>query len=379
MKIIDPIYETININDKDILNLIETNAFQRLSYIKQQGHTYFLHPNAVHSRIEHSIGVYELMNKVIDHLTVIGDIDFSLYERKLATVAGLLHDIGHGPFSHCFQRISGQDHGDWTIRIIQEDKEVRSILERTSGLLEDVVKILLGEDRFPIIEEMMFLSLGMDQLDFWNRDLHYSSLRLDRIPIEQLISTMRYIDHTLVIEEVGIPYIEHLIKVKKSLYDNGFGHPFVVGKDLLLQSVFKKIKEHQIPFYNSLLQIFFHKREEELKVEDFLPLTDEVIYNEMHCFARSENMEIAQLSKLYISTSQSLQWMEGIEGDFNGCKREEDHIFGIITEKKSYSSYTGGIYINRTSHFEDVLQASHLVREVVHLPTKEYMYFLKER
>ncbi|PGU10504.1 HD domain-containing protein, partial [Bacillus thuringiensis] len=94
--------------------------FQRLAYIKQQGHTYFLHENAIHTREEHSIGVYMLVNKVIEHLTEIGDIHLSKYERKLVSTVALLHDVGHGPYSHCFQQISGEDHGEWTVRIIQE-------------------------------------------------------------------------------------------------------------------------------------------------------------------------------------------------------------------------------------------------------------------
>nr|WP_306472505.1 hypothetical protein [Bacillus toyonensis] len=83
MHVADPIYGPISIHDIDILQLIDTKAFQRLAYIKQQGHTYFLHENAIHTREEHSIGVYVLVNKVIEHLTEIGDIHLSKYERKL--------------------------------------------------------------------------------------------------------------------------------------------------------------------------------------------------------------------------------------------------------------------------------------------------------
>ncbi|MEH7460254.1 HD domain-containing protein, partial [Bacillus sp. JJ1127] len=262
MQITDSVYGRVSIQDRDIIELIKTEAFQRLAHIKQQGHTYYLHPNATHTRIEHSIGVYVLINKVITHLTIIGDIDLSEYEQKVASIVALLHDIGHGPYSHCFQRISGQDHGEWTIRIVQEDRDVRAILERIPNLLEDVIKVLSEENSFPIIEELLFFSLGMDQLDFWNRDLYYSSLELEGIPIEHLISTMRFINQKLVIEEAGIPYIEQLVKVKKELYNQGFGHPFVVGKDLLLKFIFYKIQELQFPFYSPVLQNFFYKGDE---------------------------------------------------------------------------------------------------------------------
>lgn len=95
MYITDPIYGPISIRDRDILRLIDTKAFQRLTHIKQQGHTYFLHENAIHTREEHSIGVYVLVNKVIEHLTEIRDIHLSKYERKLVSTVALLHDVGH--------------------------------------------------------------------------------------------------------------------------------------------------------------------------------------------------------------------------------------------------------------------------------------------
>ncbi|PEY37555.1 metal-dependent phosphohydrolase [Bacillus cereus] len=377
MGIVDSIYGTVVIHDKDIGNLMETKAFQRLSHIKQQGHTYYLHPNATHTRIEHSIGVYVLVNKVINHLTAIGDIHFSKYERKVVSVVALLHDIGHGPYSHCFQRISGQDHADWTIRIIKEDKEVRNILGRTHGLLEDVIQVLSEENAFPIIDEILFLSLGMDQLDFWNRDLYYSSLGLERVPIEKLISTMRIVNQKLVIEEAGVPYIEHLVKVKKSLYDNGFGHPFIVGKDLLLQEIFRMMQEEKTPFVTSELKVFFNKKEGERCITDFLALNDENICNEIKILSMNKETEIADLAHLYLSSSSSLQWMERKKPN-SKINREDISILGVITEKKNYSSYTGGIFVIKDDGLYDIIHSSNYIREIVSLPLKEYTYFLEK-
>ena len=102
------------------------------------------------------------------------------------------------------------------------------------------MKALTEDGVFLIIDELLFNSLGMDQLDFWNRDLYYSNLELEGLRIEELIASMRFINGKLVIEESGIPLIEQLMKMKEGLYNNGFGHPFVIGKDLLLQSIFER-------------------------------------------------------------------------------------------------------------------------------------------
>ncbi|EJS68806.1 HD domain-containing protein [Bacillus cereus] len=369
MHFTDPIYGSVTIQDRDIIQLIDTKAFRRLDFIKQQGHTYFLHTNAIHTRKEHSIGVYVLVNKVIEHLTEIGDIRLSEYDRKLVSTVALLHDVGHGPYSHCFQQISGEDHGEWTVRIIQEDEELYTILNQTPGLLEDVTKALTDGGVFPILDELLFHSLGMDQLDFWNRDLYYSSLELDGIEIKELISTMRFIDGKLVIEEKGIPHIEHLVKAKQKLYNHGFGHSFVIGKDLLLQSIYQKITEKNLKFYTTELQNFFHK-EEDLLVEDFLPLQDEMILHEIQCFAKSEDKQLVALIQLYFSGAKSLSFQKGVEGDF----KKENTNLAVITEKKAYSSYVGGIYVFSEGQLDDILEKSPFIREIVRLPKKEYAY-----
>ncbi|MBE5106749.1 HD domain-containing protein [Bacillus thuringiensis] len=237
----DPIYGPISIHDRDILRFIDTKVFQRLAYIKQQGHTYFLHENAIHTKKEHSIGVYVLVSKVIEHLTEIGDIHLSEYERKLLSAVALLHDVGHGPYSHCFQKISGEDHGDWTIRIIQEDEEIRTILNQTSGLLENVTEALTDDEVFLII---------------------------------------------------------------------------------------------------------------------------------VKCFVKSEDVQLAALIQIYFSVAKSLSFEKGLEGDF----KKENSTLAVITEKKVYSSYVGGIYVYSEGQLEDIIEKSTFIQGIVKLPKKEYTY-----
>ena len=117
----------------------------------------------------------------------------------------------------------------------------------------------------------------MDQLDFWNRDLYYSSLELEGLRIEELIGV---INDKLVIEE-GIPLIEQLMKMKEVLYNNGFTR--LVGKDLLLQKILKDRREN-LSFYTPELQNFYER--EKLEVEDFLPLHDGIIFNELNYFEK---------------------------------------------------------------------------------------------
>ncbi|MGM9986009.1 MAG: HD domain-containing protein [Bacillaceae bacterium] len=130
MIIKDAIHGIVEIENQDIIDLIHTPYMQRLRHIKQQGNTYFLQPNAIHNRLEHSIGVYILSEKFANIFEV-----FTPYEKKVLMVSALLHDIGHGPFSHCFQSIFKLDHGDITVRMVNECAEIKEILQRTPSTM----------------------------------------------------------------------------------------------------------------------------------------------------------------------------------------------------------------------------------------------------
>ncbi|TKH50546.1 metal-dependent phosphohydrolase, partial [Bacillus cereus] len=134
-------------------------------------------------------------------------------------------------------------------------------------------------------------------------------------------------------------------------------------------TIFKMIEEKNLSFYTPELQNFFHKGEK-LEVEDFLPLQDEMILNEIQCFAKSDDVEIVSLIQLYVSTTKSLSFQKGVEGDF----RKENNNLAIITEKKAYSSYAGGIYVHSEGQLEDILEKSNFIQEIVKLPKKEYAY-----
>ena len=118
----DPIHDLIRIEDRFILQLLDTAAMQRLRRIRQLGMAYLVYPGAEHSRFTHSLGVYHLAGRAIDQLKrVSGDELFDDGKRKAILAAALLHDIGHGPFSHVFEGVTKGRHEHWTLRIVKED------------------------------------------------------------------------------------------------------------------------------------------------------------------------------------------------------------------------------------------------------------------
>jgi len=125
----DPVHRYIHVNDKVIWDLIGTREFQRLRRIKQLGTTFFTFHGAEHSRFNHSLGVYEIVRRIIDDVFE-GREQWNEKERLLALCAALLHDLGHGPFSHSFEKVFHLDHEQFTRQIILGDTQVHKVLKR---------------------------------------------------------------------------------------------------------------------------------------------------------------------------------------------------------------------------------------------------------
>ena len=138
----DPIHRYIHVKDQLIWDLIKTKEFQRLRRIKQLGTLYLSFHTAEHSRFGHSLGVYEIVRRMIDE-SFIGREAWDNTDRPLALCAALLHDLGHGPFSHSFEKIFNTDHEAFTQAIITEDTEVNEVLSRVSETFHKKLQMLL--------------------------------------------------------------------------------------------------------------------------------------------------------------------------------------------------------------------------------------------
>ncbi len=131
----DPVHRYVRVKDQVIWDLIATPEFQRLRRIKQLGTTYLTFHGAEHSRFNHSLGVYEIVRRIIQKIK--NRPAWNKEERLVTLCAALLHDIGHGPFSHSFEKVFGLDHEDFTKRIILEDTEVNRVLRRVSQIFQN--------------------------------------------------------------------------------------------------------------------------------------------------------------------------------------------------------------------------------------------------
>lgn len=177
----DPIHDIISLEDNDtdklVLDLIDAKEFQRLRRIKQLGMCDLVFPGANHSRLSHSIGAMHIAAKVLDRMDRFRNEKLKPEERVIVILAALLHDIGHGPFSHSFERVMDTDHEAWTRKIIVDDStEINQKLKDFDELLpQRLANFLEGvpvEEVPPVLSQIVSSQLDVDRFDYLLRDSH---------------------------------------------------------------------------------------------------------------------------------------------------------------------------------------------------------------
>ncbi|MFC4766118.1 HD domain-containing protein [Effusibacillus consociatus] len=296
----DPIHDWVYIQDPMIWNLINTKAFQRLRRIKQLGTSYLVFHGAEHSRLTHSLGTYETMRKLLSHFR--RNHDWPKEERvsKLALCAALLHDIGHGPFSHAFEGAFQTHHETWTRRILLEDEEINRILSAVDAdFPRDVAGVIGKEDSFPLVVRIISSQLDVDRMDYLLRDALHTGVIYGQYELERLIRVMRPFQNDIVIKSSGIHTLEQYILARYFMYTQVYLHHKTIGSDLLLRSVMLRAKtlfhENRLRFHPVELLPFFSREETDILVAEYLRIDEPVM---IHAFQRWRDEEDPILSDL---------------------------------------------------------------------------------
>lgn len=237
----DPLYGYINIEYDVITNLINTPPFQRLRRIRQLSGVQMVYHGAEHSRFSHSLGVYHNANKFLNVL----DLKRNLNEREqlLFLVAALLHDIGHGPYSHAFEDIFDVDHELIGARIIVENKDIKTILDTVDkDFANDVASIILKKGKFPLLEQLISSQLDVDRLDYLLRDAYFTGTAYGNIDIDRLIRVMRVVDGKVVFKVSGIHAIENYLISRYHMYWQVYYHRVSRAYEVVLEKIYSRIK-----------------------------------------------------------------------------------------------------------------------------------------
>lgn len=303
----DPVHGFINIQDDLLFSIIEHPYFQRLRRIKQLGLTNLVYPGALHNRFNHALGAMHLMGEAIRDLRLKGQI-ISEEEEQAALIAILLHDIGHGPFSHALESSIVSEVSHETLSLLFMEK----LNTEFDGKLTMAIDIFKGEYAKKFLHQLVSSQLDVDRMDYLQRDSYFTGVSEGVIGTQRIIKMMNVVNDQLVIEAKGIYSIENFLTSRRIMYWQVYLHKTVLSAEFLLIKILQRAKflskkdvalfasnslnyflEHQIGMSD------FAKNDESLK--RFASLDDLDILSAVKMWCEHSDNVLSSLSKKLIN------------------------------------------------------------------------------
>ena len=244
----DPVHSYIHIHYEVIWNCLDSKEFQRLRRIRQLGGDFQVYPTAEHSRFSHSLGVYEIVRRMVTEVKTLC-IELTEYEKVCVMLAGLLHDVGHGPFSHAFEHVTNHSHEEYTVKIILGNTELNSILRAVSKKMpEDIVSIIQHTHENDILNQIVSGQLDADRMDYLLRDSYFTATSYGQFDLERILRTMRVRKTSegrkvIVVKHTGIHSVEDYIMARYQMYWQVYYHPVARSYEAVFIQLFNRLKD----------------------------------------------------------------------------------------------------------------------------------------
>jgi uncharacterized protein len=264
----DPVYGFITIDDELILQLIAHPYYQRLRRIHQMAMAHLVYPGAVHTRLHHSLGAYHLMRCALYELTSKG-FDITPEEQQAAKAAILLHDIGHGPFSHALEQTlaEGLHHEEISLLIIKElDKQF-------NGKLGLAIEIFTNTYPKKFLHQLVSGQLDVDRMDYLTRDSFFTGVIEGAIGYDRILKMLTIHNGELMIEEKGIYSIEKFLVARRLMYWQVYLHKTVLSAEQMLKRIIKRAKLVKATCHEPL-NSFINQPLENVTLEQFCSIDD---------------------------------------------------------------------------------------------------------
>lgn len=396
----DPIYGFISIPNPFIYDLIQHPYFQRLRRISQMGLSYLVYPGAHHTRFHHALGCMHIMQKAIEVLRFKG-VSISEEEENALLVAILLHDIGHGPFSHAMEHSIVEDVNHEAISLLFMNK----LNEEFEGKLSLAIQIFKGDYHRKFMLQLISSQLDMDRMDYLKRDSFYSGVAEGNISSDRLIQMMTVVDDQLVIEEKGIYSVEKFLMARRLMYWQVYFHKTSLVAELILTKVLKRAKELTqkgivLNCSESLLYFMNNKIEMDTfdneTLDKFANLDDFDIISALKSWFNNEDFILSNLSKMIIhrdllkiklnSDKFSKADLESLQQTFSkenqiSIQDSSYFIFKGKIKNQAYSVQAEPIRIlKKDNTVEDVVEASDQLnlKSISKEVTKYYLCYPKQ-
>jgi HD superfamily phosphohydrolase len=303
----DPVYGFITIPSELIFAIIDHPYFQRLRRIRQLGLTDFVYPGALHTRFHHALGAMHLMSITLDNLRIKGT-EITEEEYEAALLAILLHDIGHGPFSHAleYSLLEGIPHEELSLLTIE------LLNEEFGGQLTLALQIFKNQYPKKFLHQLVSSQLDIDRLDYLQRDCFFTGVSEGTIGADRIIKMMAVKDDQLVIEEKGIYSIENFLSARRLMYWQVYLHKTTVSAEKMLINLIQRAKklaqvgrsfyvtEEMSYFMNQEVSLADFKADKNL-LKKFLQLDDFDIWGAIKLWKNDPDYVLQNISQMFLT------------------------------------------------------------------------------
>lgn len=386
----DPVHGFINIPANLVYELIAHPYLQRLRNIKQAGLTYLVYPGACHNRFQHALGAMHLMTQAIEVLQSKGHI-ITDEEKEAAQCAILLHDIGHGPFSHTLEHsiVDGIDHEALSLLIMEE------LNRQLNGRLSKAIEIFTGSYHKQFLHQLVTSQLDVDRLDYLCRDSFFSGVAEGMIGLERIIKMLNVRDDELVVEAKGIYSVEKFLISRHLMYWQVYLHKTVVSAEQLLIRILQRAKflirngdrlfaSPPLSFFLtntvSLHNFICLENQEQCPLQNFTRLCDGDIDSAVSVWATHKDAILSTLCKMLLARNLFKVEMSSTPFGENKIKEQQDRVrkqlslnndevgYFVVHDSVSNKAYTKNDspikILHNDEHMEEIIEASDILHSV---------------
>lgn len=353
----DPLYGYIEVDYKIISDLIDTQEVQRLRRIRQLSGVSMVFQTAEHSRFTHALGAYHMANLVLQDVEGIEEL--STYERLIFLCAALLHDIGHGPYSHAFENVLETSHEDMTVKLIRSNKTGVHQILASYGMVDDVAGVIAHEGKYSLIESFVSSQLDVDRMDYLSRDAYFTGATYGTIDMHRLLRSMKIKDRQLVYRASGVHSIESYLMSRYHMYFQVYYHPIARAYELVLESIYTRIRDlvHEKKEIDASISSFLNVIKNNDDVESYIDLDDAYVNGFIKQLTKSKDKVLNKLANSFInrklfayvelSNEPDKQFLQDIKAKYSEAEYGKYFYYEISVSAVAYlQTYKGENVMN---------------------------------
>jgi uncharacterized protein len=397
----DPLHGAISLSQGDptealLIQLIDTPACQRLRRIRQLGPASVTFHGAESSRFTHSLGVMAIARRAFDRLAQTHP-QIQPY-RSVVLCAALLHDLGHGPFSHTCEEIFGSQHEHWTLRILHESEPVHRLIHAFDPeLLNQIQQVYQKQHPIPLVWQLVSSQLDCDRLDYLMRDSYFTGASYGRLDLDRILMALRYDPDSqqLVVAEKGMAAIEHYLIVRYFMYAQVYNHPKNLAATWVLERAFHRAKELLAMGKlnaDEIVTAWLQQDCNQLSLQHYLDADDGVFIYHLQRWQSHSDPILADFCRRFIdrdllkaldvsqlSSNHQQQLLENVQQRLKPLGLEPLYYTGLRTTlSRGYTLYQQGIKLLTNTGLQEISQRSPLIQTLIQPWQRSWLLYPRE-